>query len=144
MGSVAREFVKWAYAEPTGILDLNVASETKMRRIYEVVNVLEGLSLMKKTGVTKVRTCREYEPGRHIELWNLQADEDKLDALIEQAKSRRNEQYEDTEHAYINHEDFMTARQLKDQTVLVIKPTADTQMETLDQTQAQAIHQVHG
>ena len=68
LGSVAREFVKWAYAEPTGILDLNVASETKMRRIYEVVNVLEGLSLMKKTGVTKVRTCREYEPGRHIEL----------------------------------------------------------------------------
>jgi hypothetical protein len=32
----------------------------------------------------------------------------------------------------------VTARQCKDQTVLVIKPTADTQMDTLDQTQAQA------
>jgi hypothetical protein len=80
--------MKWAYVEPTGIIDLNVTSASlgaKMRRIYEVVDVLEGLGLMKKTGVNEVRTFREYEPGQHIELWDLEADEDKLDALIEQA-----------------------------------------------------------
>ena len=82
-------------------------------------------SLPERTGVTEVRTCKDYEPTRHIELWNLEEDEDKLDALIEQVESQGNAQYEDTKHAYINHKDFMTARQRKDQTVLVIKPTAE-------------------
>ena len=135
MGSVAREFMKWAHAEPTSILNLNDASAsmgTVMRRIYEVVNMLEGLGLMKRTGVTEVRTCREFDPTRHTELRKLEEDEDKLDALIEQVESQCNAQYEDTKHAYVSHEDFMIARQRRDQTVLVIKPTADTLMETLD------------
>jgi hypothetical protein len=138
---VARKFMKWAHAQPTSILNLKEASASKgteIRRIYKVVNVLDGLGLMKKTGVTEVQKCEEFEPTQHIELGKLEEDEDKLDALIEQVESRCNAQYEDTKPAYINHKDFMTARQRKDQTVLVIKPTADTLMETLDQTQAQA------
>ena len=104
-----------------------------MRRICEVVNVLEGIGLVKKTGITEVQTCREHDlAGRHIELGDLEADKDKLDTLIEQAKFRCNEQYEDNKHAYINHEDIMTARQLKDQTVLVIKATEDTQIQIPD------------
>ena len=128
--------MKLVYAEPTGIIDLNIASVNlglTMRRIYEVVNALEGIGLVKKTGVTKVQTCREHDlAGLHIELEDLEADKNKLDILIEQAKFRCNEQYEDNKHAYINHEDIMTARQLKDQTVLVIKATEETQIQILD------------
>ena len=100
--------------------------------------MLDGLGLMKKTGVTEVQKCEEFDPPQHIELEKLEEDEDKLDALIEQVESQGNAQNEDTKHAYVSHEDFMMARQRRDQTVLVIKPTADTLMETLDQTQAQA------
>ena len=118
LGSVARKFVKLVYVEPTGIIDLNIASVSlgvKMRRICEVVNVLEGIGLVKKTRTNEVQTCREHGlAGLHIELEDLEADENRLDILIEQAKFRCNEQYEDNKHAYINHEDIMTARQLKD------------------------------
>jgi hypothetical protein len=58
--------VKLAYAEPTGIIDLNIASVSlgvKMRRIYEVVNVLEGIGLVKKTGVTRSPDMQGALPG---------------------------------------------------------------------------------
>ena len=136
LGSVARKFVKLVYAEPTGIMDLNIASDilgVKMRRICEVVNVLEGIGHVKNTPTNEVQTCREHDlAGLHTELEDLEADENKLDILIEQAKFRCNEQYEDSKHAYINHEDIMTARQLKDQTVLVIKATEETQIQIPD------------
>ena len=136
LGTVARKFVKMVYAEPTGIMVLNIASDilgVKMRRICEVVNVLEGIGLVKKTRTNEVQTCRKHGlAGLHIEPADLEADENRLDILIEQAKFLCNEQYEDKKQAYIDHEDITIARQLKDQTVLVIKAPAETQIHIPD------------
>ena len=68
--NIKSKFMKWAQAEPTNILNLKDASAIMgipMRRICKVVEVLDGLGLMKKTGVTEVQKCKEFDPTQHIE-----------------------------------------------------------------------------
>ena len=66
--------------------------------------------------------------GLHIELADLVTEESRLDILIAQARLMYNEQHKDKKHAYISCKDIRSVRQFRDQTVLVIKAHADTQI----------------
>ena len=66
--------------------------------------------------------------GLHIELADLVTEESRLDILIAQARLLYNEQHKDKKQAYISCKDIRSVRQFRDQTVLVIKAHADTQI----------------
>ena len=116
--------------------DLNNASKTlgvQKRRLYEVTKALEGVGLVKKKCKNEVQICGDHglaaeHAGLHTELADLETEESRLDILIAQARLLYNEQHKDKKQAYISCKDIRSVRQFRDQTVLVIKAHADTQI----------------
>ncbi|XP_030003237.1 transcription factor E2F3 [Sphaeramia orbicularis] len=135
LAALTRRFMELVKRSENGSLDLNVASlllNAPKRRIYDIINVLEGICLLKKRSKNYI----EWAGGqgnilRDAQLMTLIKEEEKLDQLID--RSRRQLRRVFKEHtqrfAYLTYEDVKNIPSLKEQTVIVIKAPAETKVE---------------
>jgi transcription factor E2F3 len=94
LAQLTKRFVELVLSAPDRSLDLNFAAQTLMvqkRRIYDITNVLEGISLIEKTSKNRVRWIGSAigdENQQHQidellkELDDLENEEQKLNSVI--------------------------------------------------------------
>ncbi|KAG0727174.1 Transcription factor E2F3 [Chionoecetes opilio] len=134
LGLLTKRFVDLLQTAPDGTVDLNKASDmlsVQKRRIYDITNVLEGIGLVNKKSKNNVqwlaaRVCTEELEG---ELQDVEAKENELDSLIEQAERDLRQLSQDKRFAYITYQDLHTIRDYKDKTVFAIKAPPGTQLQ---------------
>lgn len=144
---LTRRFMELVRRSADGSLDLNVASlmlNTPKRRIYDVINVLEGICLLKNRSKNYIEWAGVK--GGFLtdkKLMTLIQEEDRLDQLIR--RSRRQLQRVIKDHysqkfAYLTYEDVKNIPYLKEQTVIVIKAPPETQVEVPHPEKSLQVH----
>ena len=62
LGLLTKKFMRMLHSDPTGNMDINKASDSlqvQKRRIYDIINVLEGVGLVKKKSKNTIQRCLE-------------------------------------------------------------------------------------
>lgn len=134
LGLLTKRFVDLLQTAPDGTVDLNKASDmlsVQKRRIYDITNVLEGIGLVNKKSKNNVQwlAARVSSEDLEGELQDLEAKENELDNLIEQAERDLRQLSQDKRFAYITYQDLHTIRDYKDKTVFAIKAPPGTQLQ---------------
>lgn len=134
LGLLTKRFVDLLQTAPDGTVDLNKASDmlsVQKRRIYDITNVLEGIGLVNKKSKNNVQWLAARVNSEDLEgdLHDLEAKENELDNLIEQAERDLRQLSQDKRFAYITYQDLHTIREYKDKTVFAIKAPPGTQLE---------------
>ncbi|XP_057683982.1 transcription factor E2F3 isoform X2 [Corythoichthys intestinalis] len=133
---LTRKFLKLLKQSKDGILDLNIVSQelnTPKRRIYDITNVLEGISLIKKEYKNQVQWLGDcLNEDVYKVMRDLAEEERKLDMLIKSCTEEVihlcvNEQT--SRFAYVTYEDIQTIPILREQTVFVIKAPENTSLD---------------
>ncbi|KAK7463279.1 hypothetical protein BaRGS_00038146 [Batillaria attramentaria] len=153
LGLLTKKFVGLLRSAPDGVVDLNRASEqleVQKRRIYDITNVLEGISLIQKKSKNNIQwrgtanslsanSCTARVSSEavdlHSDIADLEAKENVLDQMIQNCTRQLRMLTEDTENARypfdIRH-DIRSLRSLDDQTVIAIKAPPETRLEVPD------------
>ncbi|XP_032236627.1 uncharacterized protein LOC5511431 isoform X2 [Nematostella vectensis] len=146
LGILSKRFVELLRKAPDGTIDLNYAVEqmaVQKRRIYDIVNILEGVGLVEKTGRNGVkwreRDSMECDDGEEARLTSLQTElthmderERELDELMEQARSDLKAMTTDPDkarYAYVTKTDLEAIESLEDQTIISIQAPPGTRMQ---------------
>lgn len=134
LGLLTKRFVDLLQTAPDGTVDLNKASDmlsVQKRRIYDITNVLEGIGLVNKKSKNNVQwlAARVSSEDLGEELQDLEAKENELDNLIEQAERDLRQLSQDKRFAYITYQDLHTIKDYKDKTVFAIKAPPGTQLQ---------------
>uniref|UniRef100_A0A668UPR6 E2F/DP family winged-helix DNA-binding domain-containing protein n=1 Tax=Oreochromis aureus TaxID=47969 RepID=A0A668UPR6_OREAU len=135
LGFLTRKFAELLRCSTDGVLDLNVVCRelgASKRRIYDITNVLEGIQLIKKKSKNHIQWWGgQLNEDYHPELKALGEKERKLDQLIQSCTDLLFMLSSLTlwlTYAYLTYKDIYRIPALKDQTVIVIKAPAETQL----------------
>lgn len=144
LGTLTQHFLELLQNSPDGSVDLRhvtTSLNTRRRRVYDITNVLEGISLIEKQSINRFKwigTCQissflwKNQQKLHRELENMKVVEDSLDTLIKSCAQQLFDMTDDTESAalaYVTHEDISRLRTLQEQTVIVVKAPEETKLE---------------
>ena len=153
LGLLTKKFVGLLKNAPDGVVDLNRAAEqleVQKRRIYDITNVLEGISLIQKKsknniqwrGSTDSLVCSSggqivstAAVHLHSDVADLETKENVLDHMIHSCTRQLRMLTEDSENArlaYVTYQDIRSLRSLDDQTVIAIKAPPETRLEVPD------------
>lgn len=146
LGLLTKKFVDLLKESDNGVVDLNIASEklnVQKRRIYDITNVLEGIGILEKKSKNNI----QWKCGNSILNYDIQKESDRLeqkenmlDNLIGEIKNYFKAQTEDTQHAYVTHQDLKKIDLFKDQTVIVIKAPPEAKLVLPDIEDPREIH----
>ncbi|XP_056261147.1 transcription factor E2F6-like [Seriola aureovittata] len=144
LGLLTRGFLELLLAAPDDSLDLRqvaVSLKTGKRRVYDITNVLDGINLIQKESANRIKWIGK-NPISHFlwkshkrfqrELNNLKLVEDTLDGLIKSCAQQLFDMTDDMENsasAYVTHEDISRLKDLREQTVIVVKAPEETKLE---------------
>uniref|UniRef100_A0A1A8EEP1 E2F/DP family winged-helix DNA-binding domain-containing protein n=2 Tax=Nothobranchius kadleci TaxID=1051664 RepID=A0A1A8EEP1_NOTKA len=151
---LTRRFAKLLSQSVDGVLDLKfVAQELRVskRRVYDITNVLEGIKLVKKTSKNHIQWLSEKrsEPGERLiayerrDLTALIKEEEKLDELIKSCARQigyQCQEFYSRRFAYLTYEDVSQLPSLKEQTVIVIRAPAETQVRVPHPEESLQVH----
>jgi len=139
LAMLTKRFVELVLAAPDRSLDLNSAAQTLLvqkRRIYDITNVLEGISLIEKTSKNRVRWTGSPLPDDvqlqqleelQKELEELEKEEEKLNSAITESE---NEMQPSSQMNYVTHEDIRYRAEFDpDDTLVAICAPPGTNME---------------
>ncbi|XP_013877139.1 uncharacterized protein LOC106526948 isoform X2 [Austrofundulus limnaeus] len=120
-----------------GVLDINQLSQefsVHKRRIYDVTNVLEGIKLIKKKSKSRIQWLGKNVNNGKIsqQMMSLIEEEKILDELIQSCAQQIRKLCEDRHthrYAYLTHADIRRIQSFKEQTVIVIKAPADSNIQ---------------
>ncbi|CRK90019.1 CLUMA_CG003744, isoform A [Clunio marinus] len=141
LGLLTKKFVDLLEATVDGIIDLNVASEqlnVQKRRIYDVVNVLEGIGILEK----KVKNIIQWKRGSSLNnldrisamrhnLDELKENERQLDDLIAGMK-RLSKKQNESKQAYVTCQDIYDIDMYNEQVIMVVKAPPESQLILMD------------
>ncbi|KAK2705129.1 transcription factor E2F1-like [Artemia franciscana] len=136
LGIITKKFLQLLEAEPTGVLDLNIACNkigVQKRRIYDITNVLEGVGLITK--VSKNNVLWQQQSNKRLfesEIEVLEAKENQLDKLIALAEGElrcANNDAENKASAYVSQADLRSIEMYKNKTVLAVRAPTGTSLE---------------
>lgn len=138
LGLLTKKFVSLFHEDPSGTVDLNKASlglGVQKRRIYDITNVLEGIGLVEKKSKNTVHWCgaRNHDLSAehvdlHTDLADLEAKENQLDALINNAEMQLKFLNEDKRYAYVKYQDLMDIPYFRKSTCHAIKALPETEL----------------
>ncbi|XP_010864710.1 transcription factor E2F3 [Esox lucius] len=156
LGLLTKKFVELLGQSPDGVIDLNQAAEllkVQKRRLYDITNVLEGVHLIKKKSKNNIEWmgCNLSEDGGTLnnrqgltaELSNLCQEERRLDELIQSCTLDVKQMTEATHNqklAYVTYQDIQQLRNLRDQTVIVVKAPSGTKLDVPDPEENLSVH----
>ncbi|XP_054474065.1 transcription factor E2F2 isoform X2 [Anoplopoma fimbria] len=144
LGTLTQRFLELLLASPDGSVDLRQVTtilQTRRRRVYDITNVLEGISLIEKKSTNKFKWIGSCQISSFLwinqqkfqrELDNLKLVEDTLDTLIKSCAQQLFDMTDDEENAelaYVTHEDVCRLAAFQEQTVLVVKAPEETKLE---------------
>jgi len=139
LGLLTKKFVSLFRNDPAGTVDLNKASSglcVQKRRIYDITNVLEGIGLVEKKSKNTVHWCgaRNHDltaeqADLHTDLADLEAKENELDSLIENAEMQLKLLNEDKRYAYVKYQDLRSISKFRGQCVLAIKAPPEAELQ---------------
>ncbi|XP_029903038.1 transcription factor E2F6 isoform X2 [Myripristis murdjan] len=144
LGFLTKRFLELMLASPDGVLDLRQVAaslHTRRRRVYDITNVLDGVCLIKKQSANTIKWISRSPVssflGRshqrfHRELENLKTVEQTLDGLIKTCAQQLFDMTDDTQNtqsAYVTHDDIRHIRVFQEQTVIVVKAPEETKLE---------------
>lgn len=138
LGLLTKKFVSLFHSDPNGTVDLNKASiglGVQKRRIYDITNVLEGIGLVEKKSKNTVHWCgaRNHDltaehADLHTDLADLEAKENQLDSLINNAEMQLKLLNEDKRYAYVKYQDLMDIPTFRKSTCHAIKALPETEL----------------
>ncbi|XP_041758440.1 transcription factor E2F3 [Coregonus clupeaformis] len=156
LGLLTKKFVELLGQSSDGVIDLNQAAEVlkvQKRRLYDITNVLEGVHLIKKKSKNNIQWmgCNLSEDGVTLtsnqtlssELSDLGQEERRLDELIQSCTldvQQMTEASHSQKFAYVTYQDIRQLRNLKDQTVIVVKAPSETKLEVPDPQESLSVH----
>uniref|UniRef100_A0A3Q2PED3 Transcription factor E2F3-like n=1 Tax=Fundulus heteroclitus TaxID=8078 RepID=A0A3Q2PED3_FUNHE len=127
---------------PDGSLDLRHAIRslgTRRRRVYDITNVLQGIQLVEKESVNRVKwigrspaSCYLGQNRAQPDLAELKLVEETLDSLIRRCAQQLFDLTDDPQNsalAYVTHEDLRRLRTFQENTVMVVKAPEETRLE---------------
>ncbi|KAI3364608.1 hypothetical protein L3Q82_011383 [Scortum barcoo] len=162
LGVLTQRFLELMRAAPDGSLDLRQVTtslQTRRRRVYDITNVLEGISLIEKESANRIKWRGKNQISHFLwknqqkfqrELENLKLVEDTLDGLIKSCAQQLFDMTDDMGNAaypfhsrpdsqlffnlyctsaYVTHEDICRLRAFQEQKVIVVKAPEDTKLE---------------
>ncbi|KAM6959159.1 transcription factor E2F3 [Aplochiton taeniatus] len=132
LGLMTRKFLKLLARSNDGVLDLNLVSKelkVQKRRLYDITNVLEGVHLIKKSSKNNIQWVGGSLIGEPELLSQSQILGNEVKALSEE-EMRLDELIQSSRHAVQQlYEDVRRIPSLKEQTIMVIRAPAETQLE---------------
>jgi hypothetical protein len=138
LGLLTKKFVSLFHSDPSGTVDLNKASiglGVQKRRIYDITNVLEGIGLVEKKSKNTVHWCgaknhdlTAEHADLHTDLADLEAKENQLDSLINNAEMQLKLLNEDKRYAYVKYQDLMDIPAFRRSTCHAIKALPETEL----------------
>uniref|UniRef100_A0A1A7Z2B5 E2F/DP family winged-helix DNA-binding domain-containing protein n=2 Tax=Iconisemion striatum TaxID=60296 RepID=A0A1A7Z2B5_9TELE len=144
---LTRRFAELLNQSVDGILDLKFVTQelsVSKRRVYDITNVLEGIKLIRKTSKNHIQwlggKLNTIERGN---LTDLVKEENKLDELIQSCSKQINYQcreFYSKRFAYLTYEDVSQLPSLKEQTVIVIRAPAETQVRVPHPEECLQVH----
>ncbi|XP_016896775.1 transcription factor E2F3-like isoform X2 [Cynoglossus semilaevis] len=147
LGLLTLRFRELLKRSSDGILDMNLTAlelNTAKRRIYDVTNVLEGISLLKKKSKNTVQWLgAPFNRPVTEDLIRLEEEEKQLDEQIKSCTKHIHQMCTDhcvQKYAYLTHEDLRKIPSLKEQTVMVIKAPAETKLEVSHPDECFQVH----
>nr|XP_046229546.1 transcription factor E2F1-like [Scatophagus argus] len=144
LGLLTRRFLELLLESPGGSLDLRQVAtslQTRRRRVYDITNVLYGIRLIEKESTNRIRWIGSHPVSSflwrsqnkfHRELENLKLVESALDGLIKSCAQQlfdMTDDVENSESAYVTHEDVSRLQAFQEQTVIVVKAPEETKLE---------------
>jgi len=139
LGQLTKRFVDLVLSSSDGSLDLNTAAQTldvQKRRIYDITNVLEGISLIEKTSKNRVQWKGSTKGGSvdleqlKNEIDQLDKEESDLDKAIAAAEEDIQIRLKRENLHYVTHEDIRgTAQFGNEDTLLAVCAPPGTSME---------------
>lgn len=147
LSSLTQRFVALVKQAETGLLDLNVASETlnvRKRRVYDITNVLEGIGLIEKTTKNMVQwkgsgfaseddqQKMDDTKRRTLELINREEGVDSKILAVQHELAMLGEDSLQTNLAFVTYSDVCNLPQFADQAVLAIRAPPNTRLEVPD------------
>ncbi|XP_050407380.1 transcription factor E2F3 [Patella vulgata] len=154
LGLLTKKFVGLLRSATDGVVDLNKAAElleVQKRRIYDITNVLEGISLIQKksknniqwkgatnsiaanTSLTTVISTDAVD--LHSDIADLDAKENRLDEAIKNCTRQLKlltEDRDNAKQAYVTYQDIRSLKSLDERTVIAIKAPPETRLEVPD------------
>nr|CDJ87713.1 Mitochondrial substrate solute carrier and Small-subunit processome and Transcription factor E2F dimerisation partner (TDP) domain containing protein [Haemonchus contortus] len=134
--AITRKFVKWvARGEAVNLNDAASVLCVSKRRLYDVVNVLEGVGIIEKCGMNKVRMRDGVEDASHSsDLFSECAVLQQLEVEIDQKVHKLLKALEmdtiDNHYAYIRLQDLRSSHTFTDKTLIIVKSSAETNVRT--------------
>ncbi|XP_023263369.1 transcription factor E2F6-like [Seriola lalandi dorsalis] len=146
LGILTQHFLQLLLAAPDGLLDLRQVM-TKLnicrQRVYDVTNILCGINVIKKPAPSRVKwigSCPissflwKNQENLRREVENMKLVEDTLDTLIRSCTLQLlalTQDQQNSEMAYVTHQDVSRLAALQEQTVIVVKAPEETKLEIL-------------
>ncbi|XP_035534660.1 transcription factor E2F6 isoform X2 [Morone saxatilis] len=144
LGMLTQRFLELMLAAPDSTVDIRqvvTSLQTRRRRVYDITNVLEGISLVEKQSVNRYKWIGRCQISSFLwrneqkfqrEFDNLKLVEDTLDSLIKSCAQQLFDMTDDLENAalaYVTYEDVSRLAALQEQTVFVVKAPEETKLE---------------
>ncbi|XP_042359417.1 transcription factor E2F6 [Plectropomus leopardus] len=144
LGTLTQRFLELLLNAPDSSVDLRQATtslQTRRRRVFDIINVLEDISLIEKQSANKVKWIGSCQISSFLwknqqkferELENLKLVEETLDSLIKSCAQQLFDMTDDMDNAalaYVTHEDISRVRAFEEQTVIVVKAPEETKLE---------------
>ncbi|XP_073348877.1 transcription factor E2F6 [Pagrus major] len=144
LGVLTRRFLDQMLAAPDNSLDIRqviIDLQTRRRRIYDITNVMEGISLVERQSANKFKWIGKSQISSFLwndeetferEMENLKLVEETLDTLIKRCAQQLFDMTDDTESAssaYVTYEDISRLAAFQEQTLFVVKAPEETKLE---------------
>ncbi|XP_036941328.1 transcription factor E2F6 [Acanthopagrus latus] len=144
LGVLTRRFLDIMLAAPDNSLDIRQVvcdMQCRRRRIYDVTNVLEGISLVERQSANKFKWIGKHQISSFLwndqemferEMESLKLVEETLDTLIKRCAQQLFDMTDDTESAalaYVTYEDIRRLAAFQEQTLFVVKAPEETKLE---------------
>ncbi|XP_047243106.1 transcription factor E2F6 isoform X2 [Girardinichthys multiradiatus] len=139
---LTRRFLDLFLNAPDGSLDLRHAItslKTRRRRVYDITNVLQGIQLIEKESVNRIKWIGSCPVSSYLgqnqalpEMTDLKLVEETLDSLIRSCAQQLFDLTDDPENsalAYVTYEDLRRLKTFQEQTVMVVKAPEETKLE---------------
>ncbi|XP_049950958.1 transcription factor E2F6-like [Schistocerca serialis cubense] len=152
LGLLTKKFLNLLQSSPNGVVDLNKASESldvQKRRIYDITNVLEGIGILEKKSKNNIQWRGGSMVGGsglssasklQCDIEDLEAKENDLDALIQNAEANLRQMSENKRYAYITYQDLRSIAEYRQQTVMAIKAPPEAKLEVPSASEGLTMH----
>ncbi|XP_028252345.1 transcription factor E2F6 [Parambassis ranga] len=137
-------FLELMLRTPDCSLDLRQVTtimKTRKRRVYDITNVLSGISLIEKQSANRIKWIGSVPIQNFLsaknqkfqkELDDLKLVEDTLDTLIKSCAQQLFDMTDDLQNsasAYVTHRDVSRLAAFQEQTVIIVKAPEETKLE---------------